>query len=153
MELKQRRAYELYKSGMNQTQIAKTLGITRQTVSNYKKRFLWSETLLSEHSIDANQKEREFILELIKEWDIALEELKASDMKNKLLILERYTKLYYKLKNINANTAKTQKLKKEDIAADTLKAIGQIAIGKKELPVANFLSLNTDQILGVVLGN
>ena len=150
MDLKQKRAYELYKSGMSLTQIASTLGISRQTISNYKKKFKWDETLLSEHTIDAKDKEKEFILELIKEWDKAVEELKQSDLSNKLTILEKYTKLYYKLKNINQESKTTQKLKKEEIIKETITKIAQLAIKQNNQTVANFLSQNSDLIVGMV---
>ena len=150
MDLKQKRAYELYKSGMSLKEIASTLGISRQTVSNYKKRFKWDETLLSEHTIDAKNKEKEFILELIKEWDRAVEGLKQSDLSNKLTILEKYTKLYYKLKNINQESKTTQKLKKEEIIKKTITKIAQLAIKQNNQTVANFLSQNSDLIVGMV---
>jgi len=150
MELKQKRAYELYKSGLNLTQIANILGISRQTVSAYKKKFNWDETLLSEHSLDAQAKEREFILELIKEWDASLEELKSSDLINKLTILEKYTRLYYKLKNINQASAKTIKLKKEEIIKQTISKIAKLAIKLNNQAVAEFLSTNSDTIVEMV---
>ena len=150
MDLKQKRAYELYKSGMSLTQIASTLGVSRQTISNYKKKFRWDETLLSEHTLDATQKEHEFILELIKEWDMAVEELKQSDLKNKLLILEKYTKLYYKLKNINQESKTTQKLKKEQIIKETITKIARLAIKQNATTVAEFLSTNSEIVVGMV---
>jgi len=150
MDLKQKRAYELYKSGMSLTQIASTLGVSRQTISNYKKKFRWDETLLSEHTLDATQKEHEFILELIKEWDMAVEELKQSDLKNKLLILEKYTKLYYKLKNINQESKTTQKLKKEQIIKETITKIARLAIKQNATTVAEFLSTNSETVAGMV---
>ncbi|SFP60750.1 DUF1804 family protein [Hydrogenimonas thermophila] len=150
MELKQKRAYELYKNGMNLTQIANTLGLSRQTVSNYRKKFNWDETLLSEHSLDAQAKEKEFILELIKEWDASLEELKSSDLTNRLTILEKYTRLYYKLKNINQASAKTAKLKKDEIIKQTISNIARLAIKLNDQAVAEFLSTNSDTIVEMV---
>ena len=150
MDLKQKKAYELYKNGMSLKEIASTLGISRQTVSNYKKKFNWDEMLLSEHTIDAENKEKEFILELIKEWDKAVEELKLSNLSNKLTILEKYTKLYYKLKNINQESRVTQKLKKEEIIKETITKIAQLAIKQNDQTVANFLSQNSETIVEMI---
>jgi len=148
--MKSKRAYELYKSGLSLKEIATALGVTRQTISNWKKKEKWDELILSEHSIDAENKEKEFLLELIKEWDRALIELKESDLANKLTLLEKYTKTYYKLKNINSSSKSALKIKKEDIAKKIILKISNLAIEKKEKNIAEFLSKNADEIIGII---
>ncbi len=145
-----KKAYELYKQNISLKEIATILGVSRQTVSNWKKKEKWDELLLSEQSIDADAKEKEFLLELIKEWDKALIELKESDLANKLTLLEKYTKSYYKLKNINSSSKLTIKLKKEDIAKKVLLKLSNLAIEKKEKQIAEFLSKFADEIIGMI---
>jgi len=145
-----KKAYELYKQNISLKEIAIILGVSRQTVSNWKKKEKWDELLLSEQSIDAENKEKEFLLELIKEWDRALIELKESDLANKLTLLEKYTKTYYKLKNINSASKSALKIKKEDIAKKIILKISNLAIEKKEKSVAEFLSKNADEIIGII---
>lgn len=145
-----KKAYELYKQNISLKEIATILGVSRQTVSNWKKKEKWDELLLSEQSIDAEIKEKEFLLELIKEWDKALIEIKESDLSNKLTLLEKYTKTYYKLKNINSSSKLTAKLKKEDIAKKVLLKLSSLAIEKKEKSVAEFLSKFADEIIGMI---
>ncbi len=145
-----KKAYELYKQNISLKEIALILGVSRQTISNWKKKEKWDELLLSEQAIDAETKEKEFLLELIKEWDGALIELKESDLANKLSLLEKYTKTYYKLKNINSSSKLTAKLKKEDIAKKVLLKLSNLAIEKKEKQVAEFLSKWADEIIGMI---
>lgn len=145
-----KKAYELYKQNISLKEIALILGVSRQTISNWKKKEKWDELLLSEQAIDAETKEKEFLLELIKEWDGALIELKESDLANKLSLLEKYTKTYYKLKNINSSSKLTTKLKKEDIAKKVLLKLSNLAIEKKEKQVAEFLSKWADEIIGMI---
>ena len=145
-----KKAYELYKQNISLKEIALILGVSRQTVSNWKKKEKWDEILLSEQAIDAETKEKEFLLELIKEWDGALIELTESDLANKLSLLEKYTKTYYKLKNINSSSKLTAKLKKEDIAKKVLLKLSNLAIEKKERQVAEFLSKWADEIIGMI---
>ncbi len=145
-----KKAYELYKQGTSITEIATILGVSRQTISNWKKKENWDELLLSEQVIDAENKEKEFLLELIKEWDKALIELKQSDLANKLTLLEKYTKTYYKLKNINQNSKTTQKLKKEEIAKKVILKISDLAIQKQDTKIAQFLSKNADEIIKAI---
>ena len=145
-----KKAYELYKQNISLKEIALILGVSRQTISNWKKKEKWDELLLSEQAIDAETKEKEFLLELISEWDKALIELKESDLANKLSLLEKYTKTYYKLKNINSSSKLTAKLKKEDIAKKVLLKLSNLAIEKKEKQVAEFLSKWADEIIGMI---
>ena len=148
-----KRAYELFKLGFSLTQIAATMGVTRQTVANWKKKERWEELLLSEQVIDAEHKEKEFLLELIKEWDKALLELKNSDLANRLTLLERYTKLYYKLKNTNKEHATTQKLKKEHLALECIKRLADLAVSKKREDVAQFFSAYSQEIAEALDGS
>ena len=141
-----KKAYELYKQNIPLKEIATILGVSRQTVSNWKKKEKWDELLLSEQSIDAEAKEKEFLLELIKEWDGALIELKESDLANKLTLLEKYTKSYYKLKNINKNSPYTQKIQKEKIVFSTIQKLAEIAIKEKNEKVAEFFKKHADKI-------
>ena len=145
-----KKAYELYKQNFSLKEIAAILGVSRQTISNWKKKEKWDELLLSEQVIDANSKEKEFLLELIKEWDKALTELRQSDLANKLTLLEKYTKTYYKLKNINANSKHTIKLKKEEIVKNTLLKISSLALKTQNKSLAEFLSKYADEIIGEV---
>ena len=141
-----KKAYELYKQNISLKEIALILGVSRQTISNWKKKEKWDELLLSEQAIDAETKEKEFLLELIKEWDKALIELKESDLANKLSLLEKYTKSYYKLKNVSKNSPYTQKLKKEKIVFSTIQKLAEIAIKEKNEKVAEFFKKHADKI-------
>ena len=141
-----KKAYELYKQNISLKEIAAILGVSRQTVSNWKKKEKWDELLLSEQVIDAEVKEKEFLLELIKEWDGALIELKESDLANKLTLLEKYTKSYYKLKNVSKNSPYTQKIQKEKVVFSTIQKLAEIAIKEKNEKVAEFFKKHADKI-------
>jgi len=152
--LKHKQAYELYKKGLSLTQIATTLGVSRQSVSNWKKRYNWDKELLLDATKQEELKayEQRFIAGLIKEWEAAIDELQESDLPKKMEILEKYTKSYFKLKAGNFDTSLAKEKLTKEVAYKTIKAVALIAKKHNAIEAAEFLSKYADEIVDLIRG-
>lgn len=152
--LKHKQAYKLYTQGLNLSQIATTLGVSRQSVSNWKKRYKWDKELL----LDATKKEelqayeQRFIAGLIKEWEVAIDELQESDLPKKMEILEKYTRSYFKLKAGNFDTKIAKEKLTKEVAYKTIKAVADIAKKHNAIEAAEFLAKYADEIVDLIRG-
>ena len=96
---------DMYVKGYSISDIAKTHGVTRQTV--YKKKAKdkaagvdWDALALakSRDVTTIRKSEEEFILTLIDSFDRAFEEVKKQEPEKRLKILKEYSGAYYRLK-------------------------------------------------------
>lgn len=151
-ELKHHRAYALYAQNIPLTQIAIALGVSRQTISSWKKRYKWEAEILIDatSSKELKAKEQQFVSSLIRQWESATDELEASDLPKKLEILERYTKLYFKLKAGDGDVKFAKEKLTKEVAYETIEEIAKISIRHNAMPVAEFLSEHADEVVHLV---
>jgi len=150
-KIKHHQAYELYAQNIPLTQIATALGVSRQTISNWRKKYNWDEEILVDavSSEELKAKEQRFIAQLIREFEAAQEEIEASDTPKKLALLEKYARTYYRLKAGGDGALNRAKLTKET-AYMTIKEIADMAISYQATTVAQFLSEHADEIVELV---
>lgn len=149
---------QMYIKGMNITDIASALNITRQTIYRYKSRdeqdgVFWDELKLqaSRDVGDIKLKEAIFINTLISSFDKFIQ--KANDENDGLSeqVLEKlnsYAKTYWSLK---APMKLDEKALTLDTAKKVIKKIADLALLQKDTQVVEFLSKNSDQIIKQVL--
>ena len=142
---------EMYIKGYTVTDIAKTHGVTRQTV--YKKKAKdkqagidWDALALAKSRDTTNLKrsEEEFILTLIDSFDRAFEEVKELDPEERLKILNAYSRAYYKLKAPLKTDVKAKCL---EAVQRAINEIADLAEKLKNDQVTDFLATNADTIL------
>ncbi len=146
---------DMYLKGYSVTDIAKTCGVTRQTV--YKKKSKdkkegvdWDTLALAKNRDISNIKksEEEFILTLIDSFDRAFEEVKNLEPQERLKILKEYSHSYYRLKAPIKTDVKAQIL---SAVQNAINEIADIAQKAKNDHVTDFLASNADIILQRVL--
>lgn len=145
----------LYLRGHTITDIAKTCGVTRQTIYRLKKRDFkegvdWDVLALNKSRDISNVKESEerFILTLIQSFENQFEEIKDLPSPEQLALLKTYSDTYYKLKAPLQSDTKAIAL---EAATKALSVVADLAQKSKNPSVQNFLSDNADEILSKVL--
>ena len=153
-KLKTKKAYELYLKNIPLTQIATTIGVSRQTISNWRKKHDWdTEALLdATSSAELKAKEQQFIAQLIRQWEQSTDELESSELPKKLELLQRYTQAYYKLKAADGDCKFAKEKLTKEVAYSTIEEIAKIALASNATTVAQFLSDHADEIVGLVRG-
>ncbi|WP_170000339.1 DUF1804 family protein [Campylobacter sp. RM9328] len=145
-------AKDMYIKGYSVTDIAKTHGVTRQTI--YKKKAKdkeagidWDALVLAKNRDAKSTKASEdrFISTLIESFERAFEEIKQLEPNEQLEILSNYTETYYKLK---APLKTDHKAVSIEAAQKAINEIVVIAEKSKNDAVTDFLSKNADEILG-----
>jgi predicted transcriptional regulator len=153
MNSKEKLAFEMYSSGKDISTIAKSVGLSRTTIHNYKKKYKWDTKVLFEVTdIDELEiKEKKFLATLIKSWESSFERLQELSDEECLGVLEKYTKLYYKLKSQKDNSSINQRNIKKQVAKDVIVKLSQFAIECDEKQVLEFISNNADKICDDIL--
>lgn len=148
-------AQEMYIKGHNISDIARTCGVTRQTIYKKKARdkaagIDWDALALAKNRNQTNviKSEESFILTLIESFEMAFNEIKELKPDAKLEILKEYADTYYKLKAPLKTDTKAQIL---DAITNTINEIADLASRAKNDYVTDFLANNADEILKRVL--
>jgi len=150
--IKQEKAYKLYIQNIPLTQIATTVGVSRQTISNWRKKYDWdTEALLDATSTaEMKAKEQQFVAQLIRQFESATDELESSDSPKKLEILQRYTQAYYKLKSAEGDCRFAKEKLTKEVAYATIEEMAKIALRHHASDVAEFMSTHADEIVTLV---
>ena len=142
---------DMYIKGYSISDIAKTHGVTRQTI--YKKKAKdkaagvdWDALALAKSRDVATirKSEEEFILTLIDSFDRAFEEVKEQEPEKRLKILKEYSGAYYRLKAPLKTDVKAQIL---SAVQNAIGEIADLAAKSKNDHVTDFLAQNADAIL------
>jgi glutamate synthase domain-containing protein 3 len=146
---KEKLAFDMYKSGKDITTIASSLNISRGTIYNYKKKHNWDTKVLFEITDfeDLEAREKKFLATLIQQWESNFDSLKDMELSESLEILEKYTKLYYKLKASKDNPTIQNRNQRKVIAKDVIQKLSAIAVQKEANCVIEFISNNADAII------
>lgn len=153
-KLKNKQAYALYKKNIPLTGIATTLGVSRQTIANWRKKSQWDKELLLDatSSEELKAKEQQFVAGLIRQWESATDELESSELPKRLEILEKYTRSYYRLKAADGDCKFAKEKLTREVAYQTIEEIAKISIRYNAIGVAEFLSEHADEIVNLVRG-
>ena len=153
-ELKHRQAYKLYAQNIPLTHIATAIGVSRQTVSNWKKKYDWDAEILLDatDTEELKAKEQQFVAQLIRRWEEATDELEASDTPKKLELLQKFTQSYYRLKAAGGDCKFAREKLTREVAYQTIQEMAQIALHNQAREVAEFMSTHADEIVNLVRG-
>jgi hypothetical protein len=143
---------KMYIDGHTPDDICNALSIGRGTYYYHlkKNKDEW-DNLKYAKSIDVKDldlKEKEFLSILIDTFEKSFEEIKKSDLENKLQILNEYVKSYYKLKAPKDIDCKSQVI---EAVMNTIYQISDIALEHKNSAVINFLSEHSEIITELAL--
>jgi len=150
--MKQQQAFKLYAQNVPLTQIATAVGVSRQTVANWRKKLDWDKELLMDATDESERAaaEQRFIAQLIRNYESALEEIEHSELPKKLELIERYAKSYYKLKTTATDAQTACEKRVRTVAYETITRIADMAIRHSAAGVAEFIADHADEIVALV---
>ena len=143
---------KLYIEGKTIGVICNTMGISRATIYNHKKKDFedgidWDDLAFSK-AIDPSgvrHNEKEFLTTLIKSFEEALKKLDdIEDPTKRLALLKEYASSYYKLKAPLKNDCKQAVL---ETASRTVYELSQMALEQDNKHLVEFLSSNAETII------